>query len=270
MRVVLGTLWLVFLATSIPLTAQQAPADFRWINFHAPADQDTVVWVMRSLDAEKWTAIREIGVQYDAALVVTTLRATPQSTTNGDTFAVYSVSLTNHSVTALIKGVNLRLLDWMLFAIGEPRDLGAIYDDCNECVASTFFTVFYYDIRQHGWATRWMRGDQAVPLYTAKAPTGVTLTQVYAVLADPNGHELLATWSHFDYGDQKPAEDFVYQYDQDPFTSLDRTQILSPKQSEAMERRLCLATDAVSGLAHGQDSTLCKQLLKPTPPRRPR
>lgn len=270
MRVVLSILLLLFLSAPTSLSAQQAPADFRWINFHAPADQDTIIWVTRSLEAEKWTAIREIGVQYDAALVVTTLRPTPQSTTNGDTFAVYSVSLTNHSVTALIQGVNLRLLDWMLFAIGQPRELGALYDDCNECVASTFFTAFFYDVRQHGWATRWMRGNQAVPLSTSKVPAGVALTQVYAILADPNGHELVATWSHFDYGDQKPAEDFLYQYDLDPFTSLDRTQILSPKQSEAMERRLCLATDAVSGLAHGQDSPLCHQLIKPAPPRRAR
>ena len=38
-----------------------------------------VVWVTRSLQPEKWSAIREIGVEYDAALVVTTLRANPQS-----------------------------------------------------------------------------------------------------------------------------------------------------------------------------------------------
>jgi hypothetical protein len=256
------------LAPSIPLAAQQAPDTFRWIDFHSPQDQDVLVWVRRSLDPEKWTAIREIGVQYDAALVVTSLRPTPQSLPGLDTFDVWSLSLTNHSVNALLKGVNLRLLDWMLFAVGQPRELGALYDDCNQCDASTFFTSFYYDIRQHGWATRWMRGRQAVPLSSANAPQGVTVSQVYAVLADPNGHEVVGTWSHFDYGRQKPAEDYMYEYDVDPFSGLDRTQLLNGKDAEELKRRLCLASDAVSGLARGQDSTLCTPPPTKAPPRR--
>jgi len=65
------------LAPATPLLAQQSPDNFHWIDFHAKPDQDTVVWVTRSLDPEKWSAIREIGVEYDAALVVTTLRKTP-------------------------------------------------------------------------------------------------------------------------------------------------------------------------------------------------
>lgn len=247
--------------SALPLSAQETPENFRWIDFHAPKDQDVVLWVTKALEAEKWTAIREIGVQYDAALVVTTLRQGPQAMVSSDTFNVWSVSLTNHLVTALIKGVNLRLLDWMLFSIGKPRELGALYDDCNECNASLFFTSFYYDQRQHGWSARWLRGTQAVPLQAANAPHGVDVTQVYALMADPNGHELLGTWSHFDYGKQKPAEDYIYQYDVDPWTGLDRTQFLNGKEGDAMKRRLCLASDVVSGLAKGQDSAFCAQVL---------
>jgi len=44
-----------------PLCAQQGPDEFRWVDFHAQRDQDTIVWVTRSLQPEKWTAIREIG-----------------------------------------------------------------------------------------------------------------------------------------------------------------------------------------------------------------
>jgi hypothetical protein len=251
------------LVSAIPLSAQEAPDTFRWIDFHSPQDQDVITWVTRALEPEKWTAIREIGVQYDAALVVTTLRQSPQAQVSSDTFDVWSVSLTNHLVTTLLKGVDLRLLDWMLFSIGKPRELGALYDDCNECSASLFFTSFYYDVRQHGWAARWVRGTQAIPLLSANVPQGVALTQVYALMADPNGHELVGTWSHFDYGKQKPAEDYVYQYDVDPWSGLDRTQLLSKKEADAMKRRLCLAADTVSGLASGQDSALCQQTLKP-------
>lgn len=261
-------LLLALLIVSARLHAQTAPDTFHWIDFHAPADRDVVVWVTRALATEKWTAIREIGVQYDAALVVTTLRATPQSQPSTDTFNIWSVSLTNHMVTSLVQGANLRLLDWMLFAVGAPRELGALYDDCRQCSASTFFTAFYYDIRVHGWSARWLRGQQAVPLSSANAPSGVTVTQVYALLADPNGHELLATWSHFDYGDQKPAEDYLYQYDVDPSSHLDRTQLLANKDADAMKRRLCLATDAVAGLERGQDSVLCQETLHSAPTRR--
>jgi hypothetical protein len=257
-------------ASAVPLSAQETPDNFRWIDFHSPKDQDVVLWVTKSLEAEKWTAIREIGVQYDAALVVTTLREGPQALVASDTFNVWSVSLTNHLVTALIKGVNLRLLDWMLFSIGQPRELGALYDDCNNCNSSLFFTAFYYDQRQHGWAARWVRGTQAVLLLNANEPQGVNVTQVYALMADPNGHELVGTWSHFDYGKQKPPEDYIYQYDVDPWTGLDRTQFLNGKQGDAMKRRLCLASDVVSGLAKGQDSALCQQTLGRQPQRKAR
>jgi hypothetical protein len=68
---------LVTAATS--LAAQQAPDNFRWVDFHSQKDQSEVAWVTRSLAVEDWTAIREIAVEYDAALVVTTKRATPES-----------------------------------------------------------------------------------------------------------------------------------------------------------------------------------------------
>ena len=65
------------LALAVPINAQQTSGTFRWIDFHDAKDQNIVAWVTRSLQVEKWTAIREIGVVYDAALVVTTDRPTP-------------------------------------------------------------------------------------------------------------------------------------------------------------------------------------------------
>jgi hypothetical protein len=250
------------LAPATLLLAQQSPDNFRWIDFHSKQDQDTVVWVTRSLDPEKWTAIREIGVEYDAALVVTTLRKTPQTPPALDSFSIWTASLTNHSITLLLTGTNLRLLDWMLFAVGRPRDLGALYDDCNECDASTFLTAFYYDVRSHNWAARWMRGNQAIPLSSANAPQGVTSAQAYAVMADPNGHEVVGTWNHLDYGKAKAPEDYVYQYDVDASNDLERTQVLSGKSAEAMKRRICIGSDAVTGLARGQDSSLCQAKIQ--------
>lgn len=246
------------MVSAVYLNAQQSPENFHWVDFHAEQDQSIVVWVTTSLASQKWTAIREIGAQYDAALVVTTLRKTPQTPPAFDTFSVWSASLKDHSVNLILTGANLRVLDWMLFAVGWPRDLGALYDDCNDCVASTFLTAFYYDQRQHAWGARWMRGTQAIPLSTASAPQGVATSQAYAVLADPNGHEIIGTWNHFDFGKQKPPEDYVYQYDVDPANDQERTQTLSGKPADALKRRICLGSDAVSGLAHGQDASICQ------------
>ena len=259
----------VVLLAANSLFAQQAPDTFRWVDFHSAREQNTIVWVTRSLDPEKWTSIREIGVEYDAALVLTTLRATPQSPATADTFSLWSVSLVNHGVTPLLKGVNLHWLDWMRFAEGAPMELGALYDSCAECAAETYFTAFHYDISQHGWAARWMRGGQAVPLWSANAPVGVALTQVYAGLAEPNGRELLGTWNHFEYGKDKDPEDFVYRYDLDPFSGLERTQLLSGKEAESMKLRLCGSQGVPPGLARGQDASLCQQLVHPRAERRP-
>ena len=239
------------------MLAAQAPESFHWVNFHSPKDQDVIIWVRNSLEAENWSAIREIGVEWDAALVVTAQRGNPQASPMSDTFAVYSVSLTNHAVTALLKGVNLRLLEWMQFAAGRPREMAALYSNCTSCDPSTFLTAFYYDIRVHGWSMRWMRGAEAIRIGPPEVSDEVSVLQVYAVLADPNGHEVIATWNHFDYGKMKPAEDYLYQYDVDPWTGLDRNLVISGKDAELLKRRLCLATDAVSGLEAGQDSALC-------------
>jgi hypothetical protein len=254
------------LAAAIPLPAQQ-PDPFRWMDFHSEKDQDVIVWVTRSLAVENWTAIREIGVQYDAALVVTTNRSAPQSSPNADSFTIWSISLTNHALTPLLKGYNLRWLDWMTFTEGGPQELPALYDNCIECAPGTLFTVFHYDQMQHNWAGRWMSGGQGVPMWSANTQPGVTWTQVYAGLAEPNGRELLGTWRRFDYGKERPPEDFVYRYDLDPLSGLERTQQLTGKEADALKLRLC--RDALPGLARGQDSELCQQLVNPHPGRKP-
>lgn len=283
MRIALPRLGLcsiaIALAASSSLCAQQTstpspqPAqtteNFRWVDFHSQSDQNIIVWVTRSLAVEDWTAIREIGVQWDAALVITTKRPTPQSSPSADTFNVWSVSLTSHVVAPLLTGVNLRLFDWQHFASGTAQELPALYDNCRACSANTYFTAFYYDIRTHSWAARWMHGGQGVPVWNANPPSAVNWTQLYAVLDEGDGHVELCTWNHFDHGKGKPPDDFIYQYDLDPFSDLERTIALTGKAADAMELRLCRGQDAVEGLERGQDSALCQVLLKPQPQRKP-
>lgn len=257
------------LAAATPAHAQQPPDPFRWMNFHNQKDQDIITWVTQALSAEKWTAIREIGVEYDAAVVVTTLRAASDSPANQDSFSVWSVSLTTHALTPLLTGFNLRWLDSLTFAEGEPGEMSVLYDSCSECAPETYFTAFHFDASQHMWAARWMRGGQGVPLWSANMPPSVVLTQVYSGFAEANGRALVGTWSHFDYGGAKPTEDFVYLYEVDPLSRLERTQQLSGKDADAMKQRVCRAGDALPGLARGQDSVLCQELINPRPERKP-
>jgi hypothetical protein len=270
------------LALVVPACAQNSQDGFRWINFHAQQgqnqiqsqDQNIVAWVTRALQVNQWTAIREIGVKYDAALVITNFRATPQSLPEDDTFTAWSVSLTSHVAAPLVTGVNLRLFDWERFADGASEDLAALYDNCRNCAASTYFTAFYYDVAHHAWGSRWMNGGQGAPVWNANATSADSSsdnswTQVYAVIAEGDGHVELCTWNHFDYGKQKSPTDVLYRYDRDPFSGLDRAAVVSGRQADEMKLRLCRGQDAVQGLARGQDSPFCQSLAGPRPERRP-
>ena len=257
------------LLAAVSLSAQDQPGAFRWIDFHSPKDQSIVVWVTRSLEPEKWTAIREIGIKYDAALVLTTLRATPQSSPADDTFNIWSVSLTNHSVTPLLKGANLRWFDPLRFVRGQPLEPAILYDNCRDCAPDTYFTAFHYDMGRHEWAARWMRGGEGAHVWSANPPPGVAWTQVYAVMSEDDGRVELGTWNRFDYGNKRPPEDVVYRYDVDPASGLERAMQLIDQNATAMESRLCSGQNAVAGLERGQDSPLCEIMMRVRGQRRP-
>lgn len=257
-----GLFWFAFvLAATLPLGSQQPPGAFHWVDFKSSTDQSIVIWVTRSLAVEKWTAIREIGVEYDSALVVTSDRSSPQSAPVTDTFSVWSVSLTSHIVAPLLTGANLRWFDWERFADGAPPELPVLYDNCADCAASTYFTSFHYDLRTHTWTTQWMTGGHGVPVWNPKPPSGMDWTQVYGAVTTGAGHVEMCTWNHFDYGKTKPPQDFLFTYDQDPFSGLGRSVELTGKNADAMKSRLCRGEDAIQALERGQDSPLCQQYL---------
>jgi hypothetical protein len=270
--------------TACPVVAQPDMSAFHWVDFHDPKDAPTIAWVTQALKAEKWTAIREIGVQWDSAIVVTSLRETPQSTPPSDKYTVWAVSLAKREVEPLLHGVNPRILNWTTFGgiYQQAPELALTYDDCYGCDApSTFFTTLYYNFKDHAWRARWMHGDQAATLWSGGTVEGVTRTQIYGLLTEPPGRNVLATWNHIDYGNTKPAEDFVFVYGVDPTNFLEQTQGLSGAHAEEMELRLCKAgregeaqaDPALAELARGQDSELCRALIqaktKARPMRRP-
>ncbi len=266
----------ITLAMSISLHAQtpsqRAPetsGNFRWIDFHAQQDQNIVTWVTRSLVVANWTAIREIGVEYDAALVLTTDRANSNATPGSGTFTLWSVSLTSHVVAQLVSGVNLRWFDPVRFTDGAPEEWPVLYNNCLQCTPNTYFTAFYYNLRAHAWAARWISGGHGVPVWNAEHPTGVNWTQVFAVMSGGESHVALYTWNHFDHGTARSAEDLLYRYDLDPFTNLERMVMLTGRDADATKLALCRGEDAVQGLERGQDSPLCQQLVKQHTARQP-
>lgn len=253
------------------LPAQQTSGTFRWIDFHDPKDQNIVAWITRSMQVEKWTAIREIGVMYDAALVVTTEREGPQATPANDSFTIWNASLTSHVIAPLLRGVNLRWVDWENFTGDGPQELTVLYDNCHDCAASTFFTSFHYDLEHHMFVARWIRGGEGILVWNSVPPSapGVTWTQVYALMSGPENRACLATWNHFDYGKARQPSDTIFRYDVDPMTGLERTVELTREDADTMKMRLCRGQDAIQGLERGQDSELCRQMLDTRPQRRP-
>ena len=72
-----------------------------------------------------------------------------------------------------------------------------------------------------------------------------------------------------DYGKAKPPEEFLYRYDIDPASNVERTQLLFGRDAAGMKDRLCRAQDAVPGLFRGQDSALCEMGQKAHYERKP-
>src|SRR5262245_19855058 len=88
----------------------QTPAGFHWVNFKQ--EPDTVARIARALENEDYSAIREIGVVADFALVFTTHRDPEWTTPDGDSWTVYSVSMQTAKFRKLLSGYNLRMATW--------------------------------------------------------------------------------------------------------------------------------------------------------------
>jgi hypothetical protein len=251
-----------FLAAT-QLCAQQPPEAFHWVNFHSDADSDVVNWVSHALENQPWTVIREIGVQYDAALVITAERKSKNAMPATDNFSLWSVSLTTHAATPLVTGANLHFVDWLRFTAGRTPEMALFYDDCEHCQATTFFTAVHYDGTTHEWVARWLHAGQAAPVWSSNTLADGSWTQLYGLFPRTDGSVALATWSHFDDTTHKPQSDFVYLYSVDLKSGIESSTLLSGKAVEQTKQRLCRPENLLPGLGRGQDTPLCQRLLKP-------
>src|SRR3954454_16083289 len=82
---------ILFCACCAQSASGQAMEGFSWTDLHQ--DTERVAAVLKSLEGEKFTALREIAVVGDAALVITSTRATPTAKPEQDQYTAYSLDL---------------------------------------------------------------------------------------------------------------------------------------------------------------------------------
>jgi hypothetical protein len=240
---------------------------FNWADLHA--DTDTVATVTKALDGEKYSALREIAVVGDEALVITSTRQTPTAKPEQDHFTAYRLNLKDASdkPVALITGTNLRFRDWLRFGHEGDTELVATYDDCADCRATTFLTAFYIDEKTKKWKARWPRDVAGAPLFSATPGNPGETDQAYALMVGSDGRAVLATWSHFQQKKGVPGEDYLFEYDVDPATGFERVRPIYGADAGPLKLRLCKAEGGVLDIAAGQQTPSCALVARAGAPR---
>jgi hypothetical protein len=229
---------------------------FSWVDMKA--DAKTVERVSYLLANKPYTAIREIGVVGQQALVIATLRKDPTANPLNDSFTAYGVSLHDGSVEELLDGTNLRYIDWQKFYDYDTPELLATYDDCAQCKATTFLTAFFLDRKTHRWGARWRREIAGAPLYSADA----SVEHVYGLFMNVDQRVVLDTWAS--YPEQKKSSrggEYLFEYRIDPMSDQGTSRPLTGREALPVKQRLCKGENVVFGVAGGQDGLACRELM---------
>jgi hypothetical protein len=245
----------IWLNCSLGLQAQVIDG-FAWVDMKA--DTKTVARVGYLLESKPYTAIREIGLVGEHALVIATLRKDSTANPLNDTFTAYDVSLHDGAVAELLDGTNLKYIDWQKFYDYDTPELVATYDDCAQCKATTFLTAFYIDRRTHRWGARWRREVAGAPLYSADPAKDY----VYALFMNVDQRVVLDTW--VSYPEQKKSSrggEFLFEYRIDVPSDQGTSRPLTGRDVLPVKQRLCAGQSVVFGIAGGQDSEACKDLM---------
>jgi hypothetical protein len=243
----------------------QMPTGFHWVNFKQ--EPDTVARIAKVLQAENYSAIREIGVVADFALVLTTEREPEWTTPEGDMWTVYSISMEAAEFRKLLSGYNLRMVTWLKFVPGHDGDLGITYLDCYECEAATLFTAFHFR-RKEGWQARWpsKEPDHLPGILFMSSDAGVPYTdddvdQVWAVMSPASGLASIGTWYHSRDLKTGKVTSVATKFSVG-FAGEEKSTALNGTAATLWERTLCKPADAVPSLMGGQDSKSCKNLFQ--------
>ncbi len=238
---------------------------FSWVDLKA--DTQTVSKVTTFLSSKPYTAIREIGVVGQQALVITSLRKDPTANPLNDSFTAYGVSLHDGAVEELLDGTNLRYVDWQKFYDYDTPELVATYDDCAQCKATTFLTAFYIDRRTRRWGARWRREIAGAPLYS----TDPAKSYVYALFMNVDQRVVLDTWASYPEQNKTGSRgtalkssrggEYLFEYRIDIPSDQGTSRPLTGRDELPVKQRLCAGQNVVFGIAGGQDSEACKALM---------
>ncbi len=237
-------------------TRAQVIDGFAWVDMKA--DAKTVDRINYLLQGKTYTAIREIGLVGEHALVIASLRKDPIANPMNDSFVAYGVSLHDGLVEELLDGTNLKYVDWQKFYDYDTPELVATYDDCAQCKATTFLTAFYIDRKTHRWGARWRREIAGAPLYSADP----TKSYVYALFMNVDQRVVLDTW--VSYPEQKKSSrggEFLFEYGIDVPSDQGTSRPLTGRDVLPVKQRLCAGQSVVFGIAGGEDSGSCRDLV---------
>jgi hypothetical protein len=237
---------------------------FAWVD--QKTDTQTVSRVGQFLSGKPYTAVREIGVVGQQALVITTLRKDPIANPQNDSFSAWGLSLKDGSVEKLLEGVNLRYIDWQKFYDYDTPELVALYDDCAQCKATTFFTAFYIDRKTRRWGARWRREIAGAPLYSADP----SKNYVYALFMNVDQRVVLDTWTSFPEQNKPGARgaalkssrggEYLFEYRIEPVSDQSTWRPLTLRDVPPVKQRLCKGENVIFGIAGGQESEACREL----------
>jgi len=224
--------------------------------------------VRQALHDTPITAIREVGIEGDFALVMVTSREAGAPTPDYDQWYVYNLSLQTGNKQLLVFGYGVKLLDW----VGKSSDeLAITYYDCWECEAATLFTTFHFT-NANGWRARWTNKTQAGKYPQPGAVALMTdvgdpyddndVDQVFAVVAQPGNGFAAGSWFHSRNTKTGKVDDDLELYSIDSSSGDDRTQKLVGQAALNWERRICTQSNILIQPALGQNSKACRNVLK--------
>jgi hypothetical protein len=222
--------------------------------------------VRRALQGEAFTAIREVCVEENFALVMTAWREGGSPTPDYDLWTLYNISLATGKRETLASGYGVKLLDW----IGSgQKELAISYFHCWECEASTLFTTLHF-VEGRGWRARWHEGKQdasypkpgVVALVTDVGDPydDTVVDQVFAVVAQPNDSFAVGSWFHSRDTKSGKIEDYVERYWIDA-KGIDRFERLSGAAARPWQRIICDPKNSITQLTEGLESKSCKTAL---------
>lgn len=247
--------------------ALYAQSAFHWLNLEN--DKADMAIVRHALKNEKFTAIREVGVRENDALVMVTEREDGADDPESDSWSVINVSLKTEKYQRIVSGYKVQIQAWL----GKNNEeIGISYFDCSECEAAQIFTALYWTPGL-GWRARWPEQGAShefphpgIPLMsedTSDDPENEEVAQVFALVPMPGDGYAAGYWLQVkNSASRKIVSNDVYRCFVDS-SGKEGTGKLSGKEARDWERKICDSSNLLPGPNRGQDSALCKAALNP-------